>query len=164
VSLAHFFLTKLELSLGRYDEARIHALALFEQDPSYAGTMALGDIVEATVRAGDTESGRAALTRLSERAEASGASWGLGLLARARALLAEDCDAEALYEESLAQLARSGVATELARSRLLYGEWLRRQRRRRDARVQLRAAHAMFLAMDADAWAKRAGVEVGATG
>ena len=164
VSLAHFFLTKLELSLGRYDEARIHALAVFEQDPSYTGTMALGDIVEATVRDGDTESARAALARLSERAEASGAPWGLGLLARARALLAEDCDAEALYEQSLAQLARSGVATELARSRLLYGEWLRRHRRRRDARVQLRAAHAMFVAMDAEAWAKRAGVEVGATG
>jgi DNA-binding CsgD family transcriptional regulator/tetratricopeptide (TPR) repeat protein len=164
VSLAHFFLTKLELSLGRYDEARIHALAVFEQDPSYTGTMALGDIVEATVRAGDTESARAALARLSERAEASGAPWGLGLLARARALLAEDCDAETLYEQSLAQLARSGVATELARSRLLYGEWLRRHRRRRDARVQLRAAHAMFMAMDAEAWAKRAGVEVGATG
>jgi DNA-binding CsgD family transcriptional regulator len=164
VSLAHFFLTKLELSLARYDEARIHALAVFEQDPSYTGTMALGDMVEATVRAGDTESARAALARLSERAEAGGAPWGLGLLGRARALLAEDCDAEALYEQSLAHLARSGVATELARSRLLYGEWLRRQRRRRDARVQLRAAYEMFLAMDAEAWAKRAGVEVGATG
>jgi DNA-binding CsgD family transcriptional regulator len=164
VSLARFFLTKLELSLGRYDDARTHALAVFEQDPFYTGTMALGDIVEATVRAGDTEVARAALARLSERAEAGGAPWGLGLLARGRALLAPDRDAELLFEQSLDQLARSGVATELARSRLLYGEWLRRQRRRRDARVQLQAAHGMFLAMDAEAWAKRAGVELGATG
>ena len=164
VSLAHFLLTKLELSLGHYDQARIHALALFAEDPVYTGTMALGDAVEACVRSGDTESARAALTRLSERAEAGGAPWGLGLLARARALLAEDDDAEAHYEQSLDHLARSGVVAELARSRLLYGEWLRRRRRRRDARIQLRAAHEMFLVMDAEAWAKRAGVELGATG
>ena len=125
--------------------------------------MALADAVEVTVRSGDTNSARAALARLSERAEAGGAAWGLGLLTRARALLAEDRDAEGLYEESLDHLARSGVATALARSRLLYGEWLRRRRGRRDARVQLRA-HEMFLAMDAEAWANRACVELGATG
>jgi DNA-binding CsgD family transcriptional regulator len=164
VSLAQIHLTRLELSLGHYDEARIHALAVLEHDPLYVGTMALADAVEATVRSGDTEAARAALARLSERAEAGGAAWGLGLLARARALLAEDRDAERRYEQSLEHLARSGVATELARSRLLYGEWLRRRRRRRDARVQLRAAHEMFLSMDAEAWADRAAVELGATG
>jgi DNA-binding CsgD family transcriptional regulator len=164
ISLAHFLLTKLELSLGRYDEARTHALVVFEHDPLYTGTMALGDAVEAFARAGDTEAGHAALARLAERAEAGAAPWGLGLLARARALLADDRDAEPLYEQSLDHLSRSGVATELARSRLLYGEWLRRRRRRLDARVQLRAAHEMFLAMDADLWARRAGIEVGATG
>jgi DNA-binding CsgD family transcriptional regulator len=164
VSVAHFSLTTLELSLCRYDEARVHALAVFEQDPLYLGTMALGDAVEAAVRCGDAEWARAALGRLAERAEAGGAPWGLGLLARARALLSGDREAEALYERSLEQLTRSGVATELARSRLLYGEWLRRRRRRRDARVQLRAAHELFLAMDAEAWARRAAVELGATG
>jgi hypothetical protein len=164
VSLAQIPWTRLELSLGHYDEARIHALAVFEKDPLYVGTMALADAVEVTVRSGDTNSARAALARLSERAEAGGAARGLDLLTRARALLAEDRDAEALYEESLDHLARSGVATALARSRLLYGEWLRRRRGRRDARVQLRAANEMFLAMDAEAWANRACVELGATG
>jgi hypothetical protein len=128
------------------------------------GAIRFADAVEVTVRSGDTNSARAALARLSERAEAGGAARGLDLLTRARALLAEDRDAEALYEESLDHLARSGVATALAHSRLLYGEWLRRRRGRRDARVQLRAANEMFLAMDAEAWANRACVELGATG
>ncbi len=82
----------------------------------------------------------AALTRLHERAGASGTPWGLGLLTRARALLADDSRAESLYLESLKHLRRAGVATEWARSSLVFGEWLRRQRRRRDARVQLRSA------------------------
>jgi DNA-binding CsgD family transcriptional regulator len=165
VMAAHWLLTRLELSLGHYDQARDHALAVFEQNPLYyTATIALADAVEAAVRCGDTASARAALERLSERAEAGGASLGLGLLARARALLAEDREAEGLYEQSLDHLARSGATAELARSRLLYGEWLRRRRRRRDARVQLRAAHEMFQAMDAEAWANRACVELGATG
>jgi hypothetical protein len=105
VSLAQIPWTRLELSLGHYDEARIHALAVFEKDPLYVGTMALADAVEVTVRSGDTNSARAALARLSERAEAGGAARGLDLLTRARALLAEDRDAEALYEESLDHLA-----------------------------------------------------------
>jgi AAA ATPase domain len=98
VTLAQFFLMKLELGLGRYEEARICALNVFEEDSPYTGTMALGDAVEATVRAGDMDSARAALERLSERALASGASWGMGLLARSRALLAPDTDAEGLYK------------------------------------------------------------------
>jgi len=90
--------------------------------------------------------------------------WGLGLLARGRALLADGAEAEPLYRESLAYLERSGVATEQARTRLLYGEWLRRQRRRRDARAELRAAHDMLQAIGAGAFANRARVELLATG
>ncbi len=92
-----------------------------------------------------------ALERLTERAQASRTPWALGLLARGRALLAGDADAEPLYVEAVLQLAGSGVASELARSpNLLYGEWLRRvRRRRRDARAQLRLAHDMLQAMGA---------------
>jgi DNA-binding CsgD family transcriptional regulator len=164
VTLVELFLTDLELALGRYDAARVRALQVFEDDPLNLGTATLGDVVEATVRAGDRRSAQAALERLSERAEATGLPWGLGLLARSRALLADDADAEALYEEALDQLARSGVGTEHARAHLLYGEWLRRRRRRRDARKELRAAHDMFSAFGTTAWADRAAVELRATG
>jgi DNA-binding CsgD family transcriptional regulator len=100
----------------------------------------------------------------SERALASGTPWGLGLLARGRALLAGDDDAEALYEEALEQLEQSGVVIDVARTRLLYGEWLRGRRRRRDARLQLRLAHDMFQATGGGAFAHRARVELLATG
>jgi DNA-binding CsgD family transcriptional regulator len=121
-------------------------------------------VVEATARSGDDAGARAALARLSERARASGTPWALGLLARSRALVAPDDEAEPLYRDALAQLARSGVATDLARAHLLFGEWLRRQRRRRDARRQLRIAHDMFRATGATAFARRAGAELLATG
>ena len=164
VTTVHYGLTILELGLGRYEAARKHALAVFEPNALYFGSLNLADVVEATARAGDDEHARAALDRLTERATASGTPLGLGLLARARALLADDEEAETLYAESLGHLERSGVATELARAHLLYGEWLRRQRRRRDARVQLREAHEMFVAMGGEAFAHRASVELLATG
>ena len=135
-----------------------------EEDVLWFGTYALADLVEATVRAGDENAGREALDRLSERADATRTPWALGLLLRARALLASDDAAEALYRESLDHLGHSGLATELARTHLLYGEWLRRSRRRRDARVRLRAAHQLFEAMGAAAFAHRARLELLATG
>lgn len=165
VTIVEFDLTILELGLGRYEEARLHALRVVEEDPIWwFGTCALADAVEATARSGDEDGARAALERLRERALAARTPWALGLLARADALLAPDDTAEALYRESLDHLGHSGVATELARSQLLYGEWLRRLRRRRDARVQLRAAHQMFEAIGASAFAHRAQVELLATG
>lgn len=164
VALVQLLMTKLELGLGHYEDARIGSLNVFDQDPLYVGSMALGDTVEATVRAGDPDGAQAALARLTERAQASGTPWGLGLLARSRALLALDQDAEPLYLDALEHLGRSGVATELARTHLLYGEWLRRVRRRRDARAQLRTAHEMLQAMGASAFAHRASIELLATG
>ncbi len=164
VTLVEYVLTTLELGLGRYEEARVHALQVFEEDVLAFGTSALADAVEATLRSGDENGARAALARLRERAQASGTPWGLGLLARAEALLAADDLAEGLYRESLDHLGRSGVATEMARTHLVYGEWLRRVRRRRDARVQLRAADQMFQAIGASAFAHRARVELLATG
>ena len=163
-TIAHCVLATLELGLGRYEEARVHALKVFDEDPPYVASMSLADVVEATSRSGDGEAARAALARLTDRALATGTPWALGLLARARALLQDSDSAEDLYAESIDHLARSGVATELARSRLLYGEWLRRRRRRRDARTQLRTALEMFEAMGGGAFARRTSVELQATG
>jgi DNA-binding CsgD family transcriptional regulator/tetratricopeptide (TPR) repeat protein len=164
VTLAQLSLATLDLAHGHYEEARICALAAFEQDVPYIGAIHIPDMVEAAVRCGDMDAAHAGVSRLSERAPASGAPWGLGLLARASALVADDGDAEALYVEALDHLGRSRVVTDVARTRLLYGEWLRRQRRRRDARTQLRAAYEMLQATGGAAFAHRASVELLATG
>jgi DNA-binding CsgD family transcriptional regulator len=164
VTIAKYGRTIFELGHGRYERACSYALEVFEEDVLYFATINLADVIEATVRSGDVESANAALARLTERAEATMTPWGLGLLSRGRALLAGDADAEAHYVESVAHLERSGVEAEHARSRLVYGEWLRRQRRRRDARIELRAAHDMLQASGVDAFANRARVELLATG
>ncbi len=107
----------------------------------------------------------AALGRLAERALAAARTpLALGLLARSRALLARDADAEALYYQAIGHLNQCRAVPHLARAHLLYGEWLRRQRRRRDARGQLRTAHEMFSSMGAGAFAERARIELLATG
>jgi ATP/maltotriose-dependent transcriptional regulator MalT len=90
--------------------------------------------------------------------------WALGIEARVRALLSAGEDAERLYRESIARLGRTRVRVELARGHLLYGEWLRRESRRVDARAQLRAAHEMFASMGVEAFADRASRELLATG
>jgi DNA-binding CsgD family transcriptional regulator len=164
VSIAQFCLTTLELGHGRYEEARACGLEVFKADPLYLGSIQLAELIEASARCDDLETAHAALERLSERALASGTPWGLGLRARGRALLAADGDAEALYEEALQELEQAGVVIDVARTRLVYGEWLRRRRRRRDARMQLRLAHDMFLATGGGAFAHRARVELLATG
>jgi DNA-binding CsgD family transcriptional regulator len=115
----------------------------------------------AAVRGGRRDEAAAALERLSERTRASGTEWALGVEARCRALVSDD---EPLYRESIERLARSRAAVDLARSRLLYGEWLRRENRRTDAREQLRAAHADFSRFGAEAFAERARRELVATG
>jgi len=157
-------LTTLELSLGHYEAARVSALRVYEDDPVFVGNFTLSDAVEAMVRSDDLEGAGRALARLSERALPSGTPWALGLWARASALMADDDHAEELYVVATEQLERAGVLTDLARSHLVYGEWLRRQRRRRDAREQLRIAHDMFQAMGAGLFAQRARVELLATG
>ncbi|MFI5960018.1 LuxR C-terminal-related transcriptional regulator [Cryptosporangium sp. NPDC051539] len=124
----------------------------------------LADLVEAAVRADDRPQAMAAFERLAERAPASGTPWALGLLARAAALLAGEDDAEQYYEESIDLFGRTSVRTELARSRLVYGEWLRRRGRRADARDHLRTAHDLFADMGANGFAERARAELLATG
>ncbi|MCM4077905.1 helix-turn-helix transcriptional regulator [Paractinoplanes hotanensis] len=162
--LARNALAVLELGLGRYPEALAHVRSTFDGDRPGAATRSLHEIVEAGVRSGDHEAAKAALARMDERAPVSGTAWGLGLLARCRALMADDDQAEALYRESTELLGRTRIRTELARSHLLYGEWLRRRRRRADARVQLRTAHEMFTRMGAAAFAGRARSDLLATG
>jgi DNA-binding CsgD family transcriptional regulator len=149
---------------GRYDEALVAAQDAVEDRGLYLAGFALPELIEAAVRSGEREIAAEALSDLAQRTLASGTSWALGMLARSRALLADGEDAERLYEEAIARLADSHAAPQLARAHLLYGEWLRRRRRRRDAREHLRRAQGMFVAMSANTFAARAGSELQATG
>jgi DNA-binding NarL/FixJ family response regulator len=124
----------------------------------------LPEIVEAAARSGRPKVAHEALLRLSECAQATGTELALGIEARARALVSLGDIAEAAHREAIHRLARSRLGLELARARLLYGEWLRREQRRVDAREQLRAAHEMFTRMGTQAFAERARRELLATG
>ena len=121
-------------------------------------------MIEAAVRSNRPEVGEDALRRLSESTQASGTDWALGIEARSRALLCDDDVAEPLYREAIDRLGRTRIVAELARSHLLYGEWLRRAGRRVDAREQLRTAHEMLSRMGANGFADRARRELLATG
>ncbi len=157
------WLALLELSLGRYRQAYGRVLAVFRDDRLGIGTLALPDVVEAAARCGELAVAREALTRLQDRAEASGARWGLGRLASCQALLGED-GAEGLYGQAIDLLESTAALPDLARTHLLYGEWLRRQRRRRDARLHLGSAYEMFVEMGANGFAARTQAELAATG
>ena len=122
------------------------------------------ELIEAASKTGDVALLRTALEWLSERTRATPTEWVLGIEARVRALLAEGDVAERLHRESIERLGRTRVRVELARGHLLYGEWLRRERRRVDAREQLRTAHDMLDAMGIEAFAERARRELLATG
>lgn len=137
---------------------------MFDDHPVALGDMNLAGMVEAGLRVGDRGAATMAMERLEERAPLAGTPWALGLLARCRALMSDDDEAEQLYKESIAQLEKVPVAVELAWSRLLFGEWLRRRKRRADARVQLRAAYESFESWGAAPFAERARVELQATG
>jgi DNA-binding CsgD family transcriptional regulator len=154
----------LELGLGNWQAALQCALGVYEDDAPFTGAQVLPDLVEAAARFGETSLAEAALGRLAERASAAGTPLALGLLARSRALLAADGNADALFEEAIAHLKACRSAPQLARAYLVHGEWLRRQRRRHQAGDQLRTAHVMFASMGAEAFAERARAELGATG
>ena len=124
----------------------------------------LAELVEAATRSGRAELAAAALPLLEERAYAADTDWALGVLARSRALMSEGEDADALYREAIQRLERTRIRVELARARLVYGEWLRREGRRVDARDQLRTAHEMFSRFGAEAFAERSRRELLATG
>jgi len=152
--------------LGRYEEARVAALRALEYPHDLGGPRNWGivELIEASVRVGIPEPAAGACSRLGEMARASGTDWALGIAARSEALLADDQRAEELYGEAVDRLGRTRMAVDLARAHLLYGEWLRRQRRRVDAREQLRTAHDLFSDFGMEAFAERARVELEATG
>jgi DNA-binding CsgD family transcriptional regulator len=157
-------LAVLDISLGNYEDAVRTASGLFNSDPFWFGTAVLPDLVEAASRAGETDLATAALSRLMTRADASGTELALGLLARSRALVANDDAAENLYQEAIERMRGSRAIGELGRAHMLYGEWLRRQRRRRDAREELRTAYRLFTSIGAEPFADRARAELLATG
>ncbi len=164
MAMASHFLGVLEISLGNYDSA-VRCLELaYTDDTPLVGTHALPDLVEAAARAGQRDLAERALQRLESRATATGTALALGLLARSRALLAVQAQARQQYEDALHLLDRTRAVPQVARAHLLYGEWLRRQRRRGEAREQLRTAHDMFDGMGLGAFAERAGAELRATG
>jgi DNA-binding CsgD family transcriptional regulator len=150
--------------LGRHDAARDAARRAFESDDVGSGAFVVPELAEAASRTGHEALVRDALVWLSERTRVTPTEWLLGIEARVRALLSEGDDAETLYRDSIERLGRTRVRMELARGHLVYGEWLRREKRRVDARQQLRTAYEMFAPMGAGAFADRARRELLATG
>jgi DNA-binding CsgD family transcriptional regulator len=164
VTVAHWVAAVLYNGLGRYEEALAAARQASEHEHVYVSIWALPELIEAAARTGNTRIAVDALDLLAEKTRAGGTDLGLGIAARTRALLTEDEAAEGHYREGIDRLGRTRHRPELARAHLLYGEWLRRQRRRRDARDQLRSAFSMFDAMGMEAFAGRARAELRATG
>jgi DNA-binding CsgD family transcriptional regulator len=151
--------------LCHYDQA----LAAAEPGRDYPDQLGMAawpavELIEAAARTGQPERGIGALRRLEEVTSAAGTDWALGIEARSRALLSDDRAAERLYREAIERLGRTRVRVELARAHLLYGEWLRRESRRVDARDQLRTAHQMLAATGIDGFAERARRELLSTG
>jgi DNA-binding CsgD family transcriptional regulator len=163
-ALSRYALAVYENGLGGYEEALTAAQDAVEGRALYIATFALPELVEAAVRSGEREIAADALHELSARMLPSGTNWALGMLARSGALLAEGDEAELLYREAIERLGECRVVPQLARAHLLYGEWLRRRRRRRDAREHLRRAEGMFVAMSVEGFAARARGELQATG
>jgi DNA-binding CsgD family transcriptional regulator len=151
--------------LGRYQEALAVAQEASDDTPElFVSAWALSELVEAAARSEDTARARGALDRLTEATSAAETDWGLGIAARSRALLSEGEAAQRLYREAIERLGRTRLRPELARAHLLYGEWLRREGRRVDAREQLRTAHEMLETIGMEAFAERARRELLATG
>jgi DNA-binding CsgD family transcriptional regulator len=164
VTLATYASAVLDNGLGRHDAARDAAWRVFQLDDVGFGHLVVPELAEAASRTGDTALLRTALQWLTERTRLTPTDWVLGIEARVRALLSEGDAADLLYRESIERLARTRVRLELARTHLVYGEWLRRERRRVDAREQLRTAYEMLDAMGVEAFAERARRELAATG
>ena len=150
--------------LGRYGEALTSARRACEHDDLGSVGFALVELVEAATPPALPTTPTTALSRLEERTRAAGTDWSLGVLARSRALRSDGADADDLYREAIERLQRSRVVVHLARTHLVYGEWLRRENRRLDARAQLRIAHDMLAGIGAGAFAARARRELVATG
>jgi DNA-binding CsgD family transcriptional regulator len=164
VTWAHWVTAVLHNGLGHYQEALVAAGQAAGHRLAHLSMWALPELVVAAARTGNTALARDALDQLSEWTQAGQTDWGLGVEARSRALLSEGEAADRLYREAIDRLGRTGMRPDLARAHLLYGEWLRRQRRRAEARVHLRTAHGLLDAMGMEGFAARARHELRATG
>lgn len=164
IAQAQFSAAILHNGLRQYDKAFTACSSALEYDDIALRGYILVEMVESAIRSGHPSAAHAALDELAERAAASGTDSALGLAARSKALIDDGPTAEAEYDVALANLQRSPVVVYYARTHLVYGEWLRRQNRRTDARRQLRIAHEMFTTMGADGFAERARRELQAAG
>jgi DNA-binding CsgD family transcriptional regulator len=163
-AVAEYARAVLYNGLGRYDAAQAAAVLACEHEDRALGGRALAELVEASCRTGRIDTAASAVARQDGRMVPGGTNSERGILTRSCALLSDGDDADRLFREALALLDNSRDALQLARARLLYGEWLRRQSRRVDAREQLRAAYEMFVRACASGFAERARRELLATG
>jgi len=164
ITLAEYMTAVLYNGLGDHATALAAAQRSLEHHPSKAYPKSLVEMVEAAVLSGERALAEAAFEQLREGTSLSGTDWALGLEARSRALLASGPAAERAHCEAIERLGRTRVRVELARAHLLYGEWLRNERRRQEARDQLRTAHELCLRIGLDAFAERAADELLAAG
>jgi DNA-binding CsgD family transcriptional regulator len=164
VTWAHWVAAILYNGLGRYQEALASARQAAGYKLVHLSMWALPELVEAAARTGNTALAADALDQLSEWTQAGRTDWGLGVETRSQALLSDGEAADRLYREAIDRLGQTGMRPDLARTHLLYGEWLRRQRRRSDARAQLRTARQMLDAIGMQAFAERARRELLAAG
>ncbi|HEX3830612.1 MAG TPA: AAA family ATPase [Solirubrobacteraceae bacterium] len=164
LTITEFLSGTLYLGLGRYDAALAAAGGAERYHEEGPAIWALSELIEAAVRSGQPHLAGGALERIVETTGAAGTDWALGIEARCRALLNDGDEAEMLYRDAIERLGRTRLRVDLARAHLVYGEWLRRERRRVDAREQLRTAFELFNAMGIEAFAGRAERELLATG
>jgi DNA-binding CsgD family transcriptional regulator len=164
LTVTEFLSGTLYNGLGRYDDALAAVVPSERFTTEGPAIWALTELIEAAVRLGQAERARSAFERVEETTRAAGTDWAVGIEARSRALLSNGDDAEELYKEAITRLGRTSIRVQLARTHLLYGEWLRRERRRVDARAELRTAYELFRDFGVDAFAERARLELEATG
>jgi DNA-binding CsgD family transcriptional regulator len=164
VAISEYARAVLCNGLGRYDEALVAACSASEHREVVAENWGLSELIEPAARTGRTDLATDALNRLAAKARATRTDWALGIEARSRALLSEGAHAERLFREAVDHLGRTRVRAELARAHLLYGEWLRRENRRVDARAELHIARDHFTSIGMEAFAERARRELLATG
>ncbi|MGX1811947.1 AAA family ATPase [Nocardia sp. NPDC055321] len=164
IGQGHYALAVLYNGLGRYRQACDSAEKACEHDDLGVFGPALVELVESAARSGSRASAETALRQLEERVAASGTDWALGVLARSRALLSAGESADLLYREAIDRLGRGRIVVQLARAHLVYGEWLRGENRREEARARLRTAHEMLNRFGATGFAERARRELSETG
>jgi DNA-binding CsgD family transcriptional regulator len=164
LGLAEYATALLYNGLGRYDAALTAAQRACEYEDLGIYSAAMIELIEAAARSDRADVADTALRTLAGRTRVAGTEWALGMETRSRALLADDATAEAMYLEAIQRLDRTRVVGHAIRARLLYGEWLRRQGRRQDAREMLRTAYETFARIGADAFAERARRELLAAG